>query len=1084
MDMTLRIQFLSVSFLSLVTGVFTAACDSDKPLTYDTDNLIVGESDPETGATSFVSADQSSGDKSWGDEEVADDADTPVDGSDNGGDRTVEEGDIYRVGGEGDIIFNLNSYRGLQVIDISDVDHPTIIGSLRISGYPVEMYVTDDTVYMLLNNWQGYWGNRADVSVDSYSGGIVIAADISDIENPKEVSRALVPGFIMTSRLIGNDQDKALYVAASNWNAETETVVKSFYLNANGSIEDRTTLSLGGYVADIQAVPNALMVARTDYTVSDYFSTVSVVDVSDPNGTMIEGAEVAVDGIVASKTNMDITGNIMRIVSGSTWSGTSTNHLQTFDISDIDNPVAIDEKTFGDGEQLFATLFLGNKAFFVTYMRTDPFHAFEIDDEGHAEEKAEYVISGWNNFFKPVLDDTRIVGIGNNDDSTTQMAVSLYDITSLSNPNPFIARQEVNSTDYSWSEATWDDKAFSVIEDAVSIAAPDGTEETGLVLLPFSGYDYDTYKGVYAVQMFTFSASTLTRRGLLSHGSSVRRSFTPEKDLTANISETELSLYNTTNPDSPSALGRVELAPTYDDLLVFGDLGVRVKRAPDAGYYYWGNDADPMVGKFLETVPLADPETATPLATFEVGARSDVIQVGTLVAAVTRYLKNESDQNVTTLIRVLDYADPTSPKEVSSFETDIPFSAGRNYYLDYDCVMWGYYSNLSTLKVDNALVFPSYESKEEKIGVQTSCYGSYSDPEQCYDENWNFIQGCVWTETSKSCVSTNGEPSLCDEYASECTYDENNNYTCRDVPFDESLVQMSCSTYDLPHYWSVASAYVLDLSDPAHPVLSDKISTRENEEASGVIARGNSIYFSHKVPYDVPNDSKSYARYYFRELNLDDPSDPVLGNPVNIPGVLRDVVGNTLYTEDSVYQDDTVISAINRLRLTDDGKAELQARKRFEDRYVQSFVTDKHGHALVVHSPYNYYWGGMEVDDVAVADAVGTSTVSSTDSTADAEMNMLTVLNMDEDMSVLSETPIDTWASLKTVKDNKALFQVDGGILLVNLQDLTKPFAQAYFPILGWPFSVLMNDDTIYLPSGSYGIYTFDANTYNLMEKN
>ena len=59
-----------------------------------------------------------------------------------------------------------------------------------------------------------------------------------------------------------------------------------------------------------------------------------------------------------------------------------------------------------------------------------------------------------------------------------------------------------------------------------------------------------------------------------------------------------------------------------------------------------------------------------------------------------------------------------------------------------------------------------------------------------------------------------------------------------------------------------------------------------------------------------------------------------------------------------------------------------------------------------------------------------------------------------------------------------------GGILLINLDNLEAPLAQAYFPITGWPFSVFMNDDTIYMPSGPYGIYIFDASTYNLMEDN
>jgi hypothetical protein len=195
------------------------------------------------------------------------------------------------------------------------------------------------------------------------------------------------------------------------------------------------------------------------------------------------------------------------------------------------------------------------------------------------------------------------------------------------------------------------------------------------------------------------------------------------------------------------------------------------------------------------------------------------------------------------------------------------------------------------------------------------------------------------------------------------------------------------------------------------------------------------------------------------------------------------VSGDTIYTQDAVYGQNTVETAVNRLTLKD-GKAVLQARKRFNDRIVSSLTIDKSGHALVTHGP-DYYYGAVDVG-VTTADASGVSTSTSDTSAAgdvvDPNMNVLTILNMDDDMSVLSEMEIDTWASLHMVKDEKALFSVPGGILLVNLDDLSSPFAQAYFPILGWPFSVFMNNGVIYMPSGPYGIYTFDTDTYNLME--
>lgn len=130
--------------------------------------------------------------------------------------------------------------------------------------------------------------------------------------------------------------------------------------------------------------------------------------------------------------------------------------------------------------------------------------------------------------------------------------MSLYDITDITNPDPFIARQHVEAS-WSWSEANWDDRAFSVLEDAVQVNNADGEPETGLVLLPFSGWDRDSQTYTAAVQIFTFSRDSLTQRGIMHHDTPVRRSFLTNDTTTANLSEVEVSFFDHTNPDEPAS---------------------------------------------------------------------------------------------------------------------------------------------------------------------------------------------------------------------------------------------------------------------------------------------------------------------------------------------------------------------------------------------------------------------------------------------------------------------------------------------------------------------------------------------------
>src|SRR5262249_19886747 len=63
-------------------------------------------------------------------------------------DRTIEESDIYKLAGSN--LFVLNRYRGLQVLDLADLDHPRLIGRAPIFGYPKEMYVRGDRAYVIV----------------------------------------------------------------------------------------------------------------------------------------------------------------------------------------------------------------------------------------------------------------------------------------------------------------------------------------------------------------------------------------------------------------------------------------------------------------------------------------------------------------------------------------------------------------------------------------------------------------------------------------------------------------------------------------------------------------------------------------------------------------------------------------------------------------------------------------------------------------------------------------------------------------------------------------------------------------------
>ncbi len=1057
-------QMAKVAVATVAAVLLLAGCAG-------TDPIDPGE--PVTGQSEFVSAAQgeSGGRGDLGPAFDGAQEDAGIGGSEE---KTVEEGDIYRLYA-GQLILNLNNYRGLQVIDFSDPSAPRIVGRLRIAGYPVEMYAVGERAYLLLNNYRAYYGNRSDVHVDTYEGGLVVAVDLTDPTRPRVTGQARVPGWIMTSRLTRLGSLTALYVAASNWNQTTTTVVRSFSLSPAGEVLERSTIDLGGYVADIQATPNALLVARSQWSEdwSEHHSVLSLIDITDPTGVMIQGADVVAAGAIQTKFNMDLEGSILRVVSGASWSGTNTNHLQTFDVSDIHHPVAVDHDTFGAGEQLFATLFLGDRAFFVTYLRIDPFHAFSIDPQGNATERSEFLVSGWNDFFKPVLGDTRLVGVGVDDAAGWSMAISLYDITDLDNPHPLVARAPVETSN-SWSEARWDDKAFSVIDGAVSVPGPDGALETGLVLLPFSGWNQADQTYTSGVQIFTFSPTSLTRRGVMPHGTWVRRSFPVEDGTTANLSDLSLSLFDTSDPDDPAELGRLDLAPNYTRFLVYGEHGARLKNDRDF-YYGWWADGASMPSNELQIISLAeDPDLAQPLARVPVPPNGQVHQVGELaVVTETQWLQREGADEYypLTTVQVWDLADPVHPRRAGALTTD-QIQPYYGYYRGpwgaedcWDCggYWWGY-ATLSAYPVGEALAFPATVWEQELVGHVHACYtqpvGGWQ--EQC-TEGADGQTVCTYLYGTIVCERLDGGPEVCSGEIQRCVTDSlgYEEWECERVDPDSIATETSCYDYPQYRYWSHFDVAVLDLGDPDAPAMAPTLHLPVEEEAVGLLAKGEELLVSYRVPYAVPGDPRGYARYYFRRVDLSAPSAPVVGPGISVPGELLDLQGDALYTRDFVWHGENVESAVNKLRLVGD-RAVLEARVRYRDRQVSAVKLDGGGHLLVAH---RLAWWTAQQDP----DFDGSSLVDT-----------LSVLDAGGALDELSSLDVDSWSALREARDGRALFAVPGGVLVVNLDDPARPFAQAFFPSLGWYQDMTVDGDAMYIAGGPYGMFAFDLDEFNL----
>ncbi len=1022
--------------------------------------------------------------------------------------RSVEEGDIYRMLPASRTLLNLNAYRGLQLIGLEDPAHPRIVGRVATTGTPVEMYAAQDRVYVLLNNWQAYYGSRADLRPTSYRGGVVLVVDVQNPKAPKVISRGEVPGWIRTSRMTRGSGKDALFVVANDGN---ETYVKSFGVSADGVLEARSQIRLGGYVTDIQATADRLLVARYDWQKNERSSEVSVINIADPDGNMVEGESVQVWGFVASKHNMNLEGDVLRVVSGNSWrTRGDTNHVQTFDASNIKDIRPIDHQTFGDGENLFATLFLRDRAFFVTYRRVDPFHTFLIDRQGMISEESEFIVSGWNDFFRPVYGDTRLIGIGKNDENGVKLAVSLYDVVDPNNLDPLLKRREIDLAG-GWSEANWDDRAFSVLENATEAVSAKGVVETGLVLLPFSGWDENSKEYVSAVQIFTFSEETLTRRGVMQHGTRVRRSFQTDaaEAIVGNLSEASLSLFDAKKPDAPQELGRVELAPNYQDFWVFGNHGVR--RRSDREHYGWWGARGEARADVLEVVSLSDDvDAADSVAQLSIPSDASVypsrdrLVVVTQTQTATEKEDGKRQSGLKTHIAVYSFSDPLRPQLVGELTTDSIPASGGGYgsFLDlrapiaedcFDCG-GGWYGRHTALATDNALVFSESVSEREVLGVETVRViypgrGGCSSASQGGTDAPSAPEGdaaqpapplepeelprCDHLTGSIHCSSVRGsdgalQPEVCTGALYRCTDEGEGKRSCEEVDPSEVPVQTREYQNEKTRWWTHQNFHIVDLSGAKDPILAPSVQMEKGDEWVSNMVRGSDLYVSYKRPGRRLDDPRPYVQHFFRRLALEQPSQAVFHAPVNVPGQLIEVDGSTLLTRDAVWGENMAETTINRLTVRD-GRAFLDGVRRFENRFVQEVQVDGAGHVLVSHQP-NWWFSGV---------AVSLSEPPTKD-----RVLLLSVLDLGaKGLEELAVMEVDEWASLRASLQGRALFSVPGGMLVVNLDDVSQPYAQAYFPLQGWPSANKIHDRTVYVPAGRHGLYTFGLDAFNLLTR-
>ncbi len=475
--------------------------------------------------------------------------------------RTVVESDIWNI--QGDTLYFFNQYRGLQILDVAQPERPVLRGTYQLPAAGEQMYVPEtNRVILLARDFCNASGGNGE--------GQVILLEVKDGQ-PQLVTQIALPGAIRESRLVGT----ALYVISERyrtvsvpgkqgavnevweWGSEVTSIDLSQFSRPQVKFKEWAP----GYGNAIMATDRYLFVATPQAGASSWNgnSDVRVFDISSPDGTTQALSTIPARGRVKDKFKMNLNGEIFTVVTETAGAILKTQ-VETFSLANPKDPKPLGTMSIIEREQLYATQFDGHLLYAVTFMRIDPLWIIDLTDPVHPKKVGELEIPGWSTYLRPMGDRVLAVGIDNTNGWRT--IVQLFDVQ---NPaKPALLSKVFLGEQYSSSEANQDEKAFGFLPN------------DNLILVPFSTWTKDgSFQGI---QLIDFDRNGLKKRGTIDHELQARRA-TMHRGRILSVSGVELLSVDPTDRDRPRVASTTELSWGADRVFAQGPYVIAVESA-------------------------------------------------------------------------------------------------------------------------------------------------------------------------------------------------------------------------------------------------------------------------------------------------------------------------------------------------------------------------------------------------------------------------------------------------------------------------------------------------------------------------
>lgn len=937
---------------------------------------------------------------------------------DDGGEspeRLISEADIIKV--DGTKLYALSRYSGLSVIDVADPAHLVLLGGHKTSAIPFEMYVEGERAYVMYNGW-----GRYEVSEDGYyswqTTSRVQALDLSDPAKITVIGQHDVGGEISDSRKVGD----VLYLVTFengycySCDEAMNTRITSFDVSNPDTfqlIDELRLVDEQGYWGQrsIAVTTERIYVSGMDWSGKEQ-GVIDVIDISDPSGDLVRGAEVAIAGPIENRWQMDEFEGTLRVISQpGGWNTEEPPVVETFRVessSKLERLASLNV-VLPRPEDLRSVRFDGDRAYAITFERTDPLFTFDLSDPAAPTQVGELEIPGWVYHMEPRGDRIYALGFDQGGDTGGALHVSLFDVSDLAQPTQ-LARVNFGGD---WASFAEDQdrihKAFNILQDE------------GLILVPFSGWDYDEsdtecYSGQYlsGIQLVDMTTDTLTLRGVAPQVGQARRGFLVGETLMG-VSDNAVQTFDISDRDEPTALGRLELARNVTQIRAMGATMLRFGSD-------WWTEETVLDFAALDQVDQAEPLGDIDLSAYEVDAdqcngyaywENQVLVEGGYAYVPRRSYSYDTQDKGSAREKmtffVVDIRDRADPKLAGTFEVS---TNSEEEYLS------------GIIKTDSALL----------VGHVTVTYSNAPDGDY-----------------TPKVTLTYDVLSLADPAAPEVV-------STLEMPESISSGGFGRSFYgcaiDVGWGWWGGGYYYGDYY---------------GDGRQQALVSGDIVASQHQVPLD---DGTGRVRYYLDRIDVSDPEQPVLLPSVNIPGGVVDFnhESGRIVTVDYVFEEKAAASwdeCQNGYFDYDSKRCKLY-RRTAHTLELEDDVATLLDSGLIDH-------GNNWASGVAVTSSRVFATYQSYDDQSRISSRLRTfTLAADGELSDAGEVETDgvSWGSL-VARGQRAFISSYGQLVVVDSSNPAEPEVKTH-ELGGYSCNALeVVDDTAYCALGYQGVQAF-----------